>query len=530
MGLHSSLERILFGVALLLLLLPVWIGPMYLMQDGPRHSDIAHLIEAFLAGPSPLISQTYESMFLPLPNWTTYLLLIPLQALLGDAIAMKVVVSIYVLGLPLSARVALRWTNAASPEAGWLLLPFVHSLLLSIGLLNFLLALPLMVLTMGVTIRLRQHSRGFGWWILLALTTALYFTHPLVLCVTLLCCGILIGVPALLKRDALLPKRLFLYTLPSTGLLAWFLVLRHTTDPAGWNHLYSTGTRLSWLISNNLILQSSVWEVYIGALVTLAFTALLFFSLGNQVLDRTLTPNRMTLPLLAVVLFYFLTPDQIGGGTLIGLRSQIFVIIAFIFWLAYIPSPNVAKWLTCLAGLVITAGITGLRVQEQRRMNQHVAELMKAANHIPKQNRMLAIHYATTGMWPNGEPVQGRARLLASAQALLHPLTQGIELNNSQAHTDDFPIRYLKHLDPFVHLAEPKAFEEEPPRFDISRFESQTGVFIDVVLILGRNTHTAGSADKEAPSDNYTLRWSNSSGFPVEVWVRNTVAKPISAD
>ena len=93
----------LLGILLLLVhLLPVWIVTYFPTQDGPSHIYNAQVFKDYHDHQNYRIRDVYQLNLTLFPNWASHLLLAFLMYFFPPLICEKIVLSLCVLGLPLS--------------------------------------------------------------------------------------------------------------------------------------------------------------------------------------------------------------------------------------------------------------------------------------------------------------------------------------------------------------------------------------------------------------------------------------------
>lgn len=173
--------RLAAALLLILKLTIVWFIPVLPCQDLPQHLAYARILSDF--GNPDLLFQSWYALPARLqPYFTTHLLLAWLGRHMSAMDALRLVLSIYVLGFSLSFRylvraVYLETSDSAPVEILENLLVF--NPVFCLGLLPFLLCLPLCFLGWGIALRQRL---AFGWvpHVLLALISCFSASvHPL---------------------------------------------------------------------------------------------------------------------------------------------------------------------------------------------------------------------------------------------------------------------------------------------------------------------------------------------------------------
>ncbi|HEX6199845.1 MAG TPA: hypothetical protein VF150_06230, partial [Thermoanaerobaculia bacterium] len=161
-------------------LLAVWSVPFVPTQDGPAHLEIAAVLDGLLREPEGALSSYYALNRSPEPNLLADLLLAGLLRVAGCEAGEKLLLSLFLVLLPVAFVYCVRAVRRDSAYLGVLVLPLGMSFFFHMGFHNFCLAVPLSLFTLGFWLRHRESpSRGalavFG---LLLLTTALAHALP----------------------------------------------------------------------------------------------------------------------------------------------------------------------------------------------------------------------------------------------------------------------------------------------------------------------------------------------------------------
>lgn len=168
-------ERLCFFVALAVTGTVLWLVPVLPFQDFPNHLHVLEVERALREGSDIAFLRTREGWFF---GYSLYLL--PSRALpwLDVEQALRLVVLLSALGLPLAARALAGELGAPQEWVGLLSLPLALSWPLRMGLLPYVLALPLLLLATRFLVRACRSRRGASVALTLA-ASACYLAHPL---------------------------------------------------------------------------------------------------------------------------------------------------------------------------------------------------------------------------------------------------------------------------------------------------------------------------------------------------------------
>ena len=174
----------LFLALTLLGLGPVWAFKYFPTQDGPSHLLSAEVFRN-VSDPRAPASEFYERRLSPIPNWTASLALTLLTTILAPFTAERVLVSLYVVGLPLAFCYFL--ASVEGDGCATLGLLFIWNSCLFRGFYSYCLGIGLLFVILGWSIR-RPGSLSLGntVWVSVLLTTA-YFTHLVIFLIAAFC-------------------------------------------------------------------------------------------------------------------------------------------------------------------------------------------------------------------------------------------------------------------------------------------------------------------------------------------------------
>ena len=109
-------DRLLFFALLVLHVLPLWAFRFFPSQDGPAHLENAAILRDYDRPDRSLLPRFYTLSHRFHPNWFGHLALLGLMSVLPPLVAEKVLLTGYVILLPLGLRYALDGVRAGS---GW---------------------------------------------------------------------------------------------------------------------------------------------------------------------------------------------------------------------------------------------------------------------------------------------------------------------------------------------------------------------------------------------------------------------------
>ena len=282
----SQSIKYLFAVSLLAVhLLPVWMVTYFPSQDGPSHIYNAQVFKTYHHHHNFRIRDVYQLNWSPFPNWSGHLLMALLMYVFPPLICEKIILSLCVLGLPLSLLYFLHSIDKRKILFALVGLVYSYHYLLMMGFYNFSLSIPIFFSTLGYWWKhfsKLTFKRLLIFYILLMLT---YFSHFQSFLLLVISISVLAGLRSLLwpeRWSALIFERL-LTLLRFVGYISPFYVVSLTyylTKTSGYGKNYR---KLAWLNEYFFNLKSLVYfredHIWIGRLL---FGLLFFLFYGKE--------------------------------------------------------------------------------------------------------------------------------------------------------------------------------------------------------------------------------------------------------
>jgi len=301
---HNRIAQVaLLTMVSALLLAPVWLVRYPPLVDYPNHLA-RYLILAHLKDPSLHLAQFYGSRWGFYPYVAVDLLAVALQWLLPIDIVGRVILSIYLLGLPLATYFFLRQIGCESSYlSSWALVIACGPVFLS-GILNDMLSEVLCFLLLGLWLKYLTKPRVACWLALLMLGTLLYLTHL----VGFVVAGFVVLTYGLLKRQSAhrLLASLSIF-LPGVLLHLWSFVNGTGADVSANYHPH----HYQWELGDKFALMINPFREYSRFAAAMTLAALMISLVLAVWKNRELRPNYPWSGVAgAVLLVYLLTPTS----------------------------------------------------------------------------------------------------------------------------------------------------------------------------------------------------------------------------
>src|SRR5437899_4195899 len=153
-------ELVLWAALFAVQLAPVWAFRYFPTQDGPSHLENANILLLLHRTDLPAFREYYAINPKPTPNWLGHLALAGLILMSSPLLAEKILLTGYILALPLAVRYAFRAMRPESAALAVLSFPFLYNCLLHYGFYNFCLSIALFFVAIGYWLGRKTH---IGW-------------------------------------------------------------------------------------------------------------------------------------------------------------------------------------------------------------------------------------------------------------------------------------------------------------------------------------------------------------------------------
>ena len=505
-------ETLLFWALLVLHLLPVWIFSYTPTQDGPGHQAVTAILRQYDLPSAGLLRQYYLPNREALPNWFIFFLMARALGFLAVPVAEKVVLTAYVLLLPLSARYALR---AVHPGAGFLAVlafPFVYNYLFNMGFFNFCWSLAAFLFTLGYWLKHAERMNPGRTALLALLVLWVYFCHPVTLAVTvavlltlagwrmLLDLRAAPGRPAPLELWRAFRHRLLapaLACVPPLALMAAFVGRR-------------TGARITmmpmWVKLKQLAGLYTLASLSRLTIPLAILLALLFYWLAALCLrQRRGLPLQMgdgfLLATAVLIGVHFAAPSELAGGGFINQRTVLYPFLTLLLWLGTFEHPARRRLRIQIAAAGIALAFLGLIVWKYAEIDRALSEIVATAGAVAPDHTLLFLSYAHGGDGRGGDLAFRTAPFL-HAGGYIAARKRLVDLSLYEANEDYFPLYFRPALNPYRYLSNgPLGIEKEPPEADLLDYPRRTGGRVDYVLLWGLRDERRGEPKVRAVLD-----------------------------
>jgi len=458
----------------------IWSFHYFPSADGPSHLEMAATISQLWRGLCPNLNSLYHFTHAVTPNWVTYFLLIPLMHFFTGAVAEKIVVSLYVIFLPLAVYKFIKTTNPTSAPLAIPACLLLSNYLLYSGSYSFLLSLVFYIYSLHWFIHNRENLSTKNCFILLFLFTANYLFH---LCgFVFFAISIFVILTSEIKATGFRTyvKRglfSFLAACPSLAALAQYMSLPKPPISGDASFI----ERVIYTLFPTTFITSNA-DIYLMYFITISLALLLFYICTLK--QRTNSKFLGWLALTFTLLLLF-GPFYFAGGWLVETRLQLYILLIFIFWLAAFNHSKLFLRIIVCASLPALLVQIWLTIPIFTKYNRIAAEYVVENSRIPNNSTIFAADISPFTIDYASNETNTRYSYSHLAGYLVANKTCVAEISNYHlGEQNSFPITYRDATNPNMHLGQFRTnygLQIIPPQINLDTYPIKP----DYILIKG---------------------------------------------
>lgn len=470
---HVLYEQFVFGLMILLHLLPVVCFKLSPTLDGPSHLYNSNIINDLVLSGGNTFGTFFSLNSNIEPNWLGHAVFGLFNYWMPAFIAEKAVFLLYFILLPVSFRFLLHTLREDRQQWGsYLVFPFIYSFTLLMGFINFCLSLPLLFFILGYWQRHQQHMTLKQKGMLTLLLVLTYFAH---LMIFLLAGGIMLFMSIEKK-----PLRIFagnmlnLLTVSLPGLiLSTVFLIGKSGSPGNITHSLSFSVLGQWIImASPLITFTAETEMDITSWIFYLFAFLsgwgIIRRIGELIREKSIKKDdRWLLLALLILSLYFTIPDKLFTGGFISSRLLLLFYLFLALWLGMQQHLRLVRTVSLAVVLSVSLYLTGYHIGEIASLNKVAAEYYSLAGRIPENSVVLPLSYSNNWLHSNYSNYTGSDKKI-------------IVLDNYEAATPHFPTRWNEKMKPYDLIG--NYAESNRPCVTIRRYTDSTGIPVDFVI------------------------------------------------
>ncbi|MDD2983623.1 MAG: hypothetical protein PHQ74_09560 [Crocinitomicaceae bacterium] len=409
---YHRFETYFFILIIGLNLAPVFTGQFFPTLDGPAHLYNSQIINTLIADSQSPLQDFFAFNPEPVPNWTGHLFLSFFKLFLPAFVAEKMMLLIYLVGLPLTFRALVKTISPNNHAlASYLIFPFTYSFVFFLGFYNFSLAILFLFIAITYWLKIEDQKASIKNTSILVLLIALtYFSHILVFAILLLLIGLQITFKAInqLLNEEKTFQEIFLKSIKKAGFvigsaiiplilfIQYFLARPSIGDDTFIPRevLIKGLQNIQSIIAFDASQEESYTKLIFKVLAFLVIIALYkrireiefntpFFSKYNylSMFRSILSASSFWMISFIIILFlYFKLPDSDGSAGFVSVRLSLLFFLLLITWLS---TQKFSSWFSILFVSVVLFSTFKLNVYYTQTV-KHLSSIALACNQVSK--------------------------------------------------------------------------------------------------------------------------------------------------
>lgn len=519
-------EAVLFLIVLFLNLGPVFSTGIFSTLDGPAHVYNSNIINQLLFDPDTVYRQYFQlNPDVLIPNWIGHVLLSLLNSVLPGVLAEKLVVSIYLLLLPLAFRYFVKAVNPANTLFSYIIFPFTYTLFFLMGFYNFSFGLVGLFFALGYALNNREElHRPKKAVFLFALLMLTYFSHLVLFLLLLLLLASWFASTLFIKwlnrkQEAFtwkpqVRRALVLAAVASPGLLLSLLFFMNRPTIPGGETFLPRAELLSWLKNlRPLIAYCFPREEPYTRLLVYLLGGLILLTIGLRIrtilkmkFKNILQPVDFVLPVaLLMLVLFFIMPDSQNGVGMISIRYCYLFFILLFTWVLTQQLSKLFFWPVVAVILYSHFNLNAYYTEVLRFNNTIAIETARAADFIVPGSTVVPFNLRE---WNFGHTF--------GYVGIDKPI---VVLENYECDGTHFPVNWNNETLPDVRIG--SLHNTSLPGYYWKSVNGNKIIPADFVFIIGKLEHvndTAGMHLRREITANYHLKYAAEA---VELYERN---------
>jgi hypothetical protein len=499
-------ENIFFVALVALHLLPIWFFQYFPSQDGPDYLQNSEIIRSYNDVGFDLVREYYFINTSLTPNWAIHLVLAGLMWIMPALVAEKILLTGYVILLPVSIRYAVAGLDPRSKFLAVLALPFMYNSLFHLGFYAFSYSLALFFFVVGYWLKHKERFNATKAIKFSILTILLYFAHPTSFVTAAVAVLFLLAWTVLFKaitrkREGRADLRAVLTAMRATviatvcAFIPAFVLLGVFFLQQGAERLPPWPIKMLLVALPYLSLVSfSATDAQLAVVYFCFFMAVIIYASVLRLRRPQLRYADALLVLAVIYLYmYFTSPRALSGGALIEQRLVFYPFFAFTLWLAGESFNRLARLGVQLGAAAIALVMLVSYATKYRELNGYLKEYLSGV-HLIEPNKTLLPLCLSHRRLPDGRIVSVVVSPFIHAAGYIAAQKQIVALDNHEADTAVFPAIYRPERNPNHHIGRAlgketisyrSTLESEPPDVDFLTYAKRTGGRVDYVLVWG---------------------------------------------
>jgi hypothetical protein len=512
---EHKLINLLLGLGIGICLFQIWYPPYFLTGDNPSHLNNTFALNDLVKNGSASFFSSYFTINSSAnANWFSHMFIAILLNITTPALAEKILFTSYLILFSTGLYKLMKFHNPVSNFSFLTLFFVAFNILLIKGFVNFIFSvafIPWVILFYLLFIQDKSILKGA---VCIIASSLLFILHPVSYLIAL------VAILSLTIFYMLEYSSINFYTLTRRASLVFAMNIPFVLLSIYFNESHNTTPFtlcVNWKSIPILFLQGSAFNCYsanekwICFLTAVILVSVLCYELFKVLKNKSFRETRLgyIMTLFVVMLIYVFVPAFYVEHLEIRLQ-----LIGFLFIVLFISTSTlnlkIQQYLNVFLFLLFIL-LSIVRFPIIIQQSDAIVEMMEVNKYIQPNKTLLSICFNKKGTKVSGENINEINGSFIHAANYLGATKYIFMLDNYEANTTWFPLKFKPHINPY--LCENFTIEAEPPFVDIAKYEQQSNINIDYILISFMNINGTQQKIKKMLNDisiNYNLIYTSS--------------------
>lgn len=459
-------EKFFFLAMVIFNLSVIFSGKFFPTMDGPAHLHNSQIINSLLFEEG-VMHQFYQFNSDLVPNWSGHFLLAFFNQFLPAFVAEKILLCVYLVGLPYAFRILIKTISPDNYLFSYLIFPFTYSFVFILGFYNFSLAIVLMLFSITFWIKNEPNIHTIrNRFILFILLTATFFSHLVVFGLTILAISLFVLAKELSSPNSdgsihhNFPSRfknivnhafvLLISSLPGILLSIDYFKKRppvnnvYTSIEKIWEWITGLQPIIAYNTGDEIVYTAKLFYLLtLTLIISVALRVLNYFPKQNSQFKKSrkflVQSDIWLFVAFLFLLFAILLPDSNSSAGYVTVRLLLLFFIFLIIWLACQKLPLLYCYAVVLSFLFFNSKLNEYYKPIIKDLNSLAVQCNDAAQFIPEKS-IVAVHSYHDNWLANH---------FSNYLGVDKPL---IILENYECATDYFPLQWHQTSLPTINL------------------------------------------------------------------------------
>ena len=464
----------------------VWSPAYFLTTDGPVHVYNADILRSlFMKQDHGYYAALYHVNNQINANWLSHFILGMLLSVFDSATSEKILITSYLFLFLGGVYAYIRLVNKDGIFYLLAAFIFIFNTALLKGFYNFSFSMALFPWFLNACIVLFRKCTFNKLLRMFLISLLIFVAHPLGYIVALaisffLLCSFLLSEKERLRSFG---RAWLIYGSMQLPFGIWIILFNQKNNDAFFRWVFNRA-----FINNHLLRfssfhcynnQENIWCIASSLLLLSAFLMTILYRIRTK---KYIHPqDGLLYGLVFLTGLYLFFPDYYPCP-LMELRVQLFFFLTiFLFLIANLSLSKLSMIFSmCLFCLFRLLSIS--RIQTIRHTDDALRELEGACRFIKPETTLLGLNFHHHGQGTDGNEINSQNDVFSHAHQYLGKKKNLFILDNYEANTSYFPLRYTDSVNPYKYLCKAESLESEDPAIDINQYERTSGRKINYVL------------------------------------------------